>query len=196
MHRHLRLLPIAVTVTMILVISHPGFSATAQDMARAGTPTMGGCIPLSPRPSTPLPAATATAESSPVPTPPPVGSPADDATIDRVIAAEYNLANCLNAGNWSGAATLFTEHYRASERGSGTTSLDDFAAHLEAEISAPIELIAVENVEVLADGRVRDELIWYFGDVQLHERDYWVAENGSLRLDWIETLAIDGTPTA
>ena len=151
-----------------------------------GTPT--------PRDASPAAAVAGEAAATPAPTPPPVGTPADQATVDRVVAAEDNLVHCFNAHNWLAAAALFTPEYWASSRGIGTTNLYDFARHLEEDVAAPQEMVAVEHVEVLADGRVRDEATFYFGDVLLRERDYWVERDGYLLFDWAETLAVDGTP--
>jgi hypothetical protein len=179
------------------------FPLGAQDTTRTGTPTTGPCVaPLVP-PGTPTPweapptgeaAAAVEDVATPEPTPPPVGMPADQATVDRVVVAEDNLVSCLNAGEWLAAAALFTPEYWASPRGIGTANLYDFARHLEEDVSAPQEMVAVEHVEVLADGRFRDEATYYFGDVLFRERDYWVERDGYLLYDWAETLSVDGTP--
>ncbi len=204
--RRTRLLPalvaaVAALVFTVLPLIPPGATTSAQDSARSATPTTGACVappvpPGTPTPREASPAATVAGEApaTPAPTPPPVGTPADQATVDRVVAAEYNLAHCFNAHNWLAAAALFTPEYWASPRGIGTTNLYDFARHLEEDVSAPQEMVAVENVEILADGRFRDEATFYFGDVLLRERDYWVERDGYLLYDWAETLSVDGTP--
>ena len=187
---------IAVCFAITVMIAHSGSSATAQDLVRSGTPTTGECMALPVVASAATPTLAAALASPATETPVPVGSPADDTTLERVAAAEYNLANCLNTGNWNAAATLFSARYRTSDLGGRSTTFEEFAAHLEEAITAPIELVVVQDVEVLPDGRIRDELIWYFGETLLHERDYWIEQDGNLVLDWVETLAIDGTPTA
>ena len=186
---------ITVCFAITLMIAHSGSSATAQDLVGSARLPRGSARPAGRgqrrHADTGRGPRIAAAE-----TPVPVGSPADDTTLARVAAAEYNLANCLNAGDWNAAATLFSARYRTSDLGGRSITLEEFAAHLEEAITAPIELVAVQGVEVLPDGRIRDELIWYFGETLLHERDYWIEQDGNLVLDWVETLAIDGTPTA
>jgi hypothetical protein len=137
---------------------------------------------------------TATTAATPAPTPAPSGEPADQDTVDRVVAAEYAVAHCLNADEYLSAATLFSPAYRASPRGVGNTNLYDFAFHLERDVSDPMQILQIEDVEVLSDGRVRDEITYYYGDLLLHERDYWVEQDGVFVLDWVETLAVNGTP--
>jgi hypothetical protein len=196
MHREIQLSRVAVCFAMTLLIAHPGASAMARDTVRSGTPTTGECQALPVMASTATPAMDVAVTSPAAETPAPIGKPADEATIERVVAAEYDLAQCLNAGDWTAAATLFSDRYRSSDLGDRSTTVEEFAAHLEEAITDPIELVAVQKVEVLPDGRIRDELIWYLGETLLHERDYWIEQDGNLVLDWIETLAIDGTPTA
>jgi hypothetical protein len=191
---------VVLVLTVLLLIPPDPATTGAQGTVRWATPTTGACVappvpPGTPTPREASPAAVAgEAVATPAPTPPPVGTPADQATVDRVVAAEFNLTHCFNAHNWLAAAALFTPEYWASPRGIGTTNLYDFARHLEEDVSAPQEMVAVENVEILADGRFRDEATFYFGDVLLRERDYWVERDGYLLYDWAETLSVDGTP--
>jgi hypothetical protein len=191
---------VVLVLTVLLLIPPDPAPTGAQGTARWATPTTGACVappvpPGTPTPREASPAAVAgEAVATPAPTPPPVGTPADQATVDRVVAAEFNLTHCFNAHNWLAAAALFTPEYWASPRGIGTTNLYDFARHLEEDVSAPQEMVAVENVEILADGRFRDEVTFYFGDVLLRERDYWVERDGYLLYDWAETLSVNGTP--
>jgi hypothetical protein len=174
--------------------------AVAAEQPSPPEPTTGECLSVALPPGTPTPldmtsgtpgtaedAVSSAAETTPVPS----GVKADQTAIDRVVAAEYDLARCLNAGEYLAAASIFTPRYMTAA--SGSTNPYDFVAHLE-ELP-PIQLLAVDNVEVLDDGRIRDDIIYWLGDMLLHERDYWIEVDGTLYLDDIVNLSIDGTPT-
>lgn len=197
----LRTLAVLALLALLLL---PGLASAAQEAGRAATPEMGECpiTALPPGTPSPLVASPAAAEAdeaaamaTPEPTPAPAGAPADQEAIDRVVAAEYAVVYCLNADEYLSAATLFSPAYRASPRGVGNTNLYDFAFHLERDVSDSMQILQIENVELLPDGRYRDEITYYYGDLLLRERDYWVEQDGVLMLDWVETLAVNGTPT-
>jgi hypothetical protein len=132
---------------------------------------------------------------TPQPTPRPSGTPADPETIARVVAAEENLNACFNTGNYRAVIALSTPNKLMQLF--GTTNPYDALAALEAEGDAPLfELLATENVEILADGRLRDEIVLRIGNEIVHEADYWVERDGYLILDWSEPLPpLEGTPT-
>ena len=69
------------------------------------------------------------------------------------LAADLLEKKSLNADEYLSAAMLFSPAYRASPRGVGNTNIYDFAFHLERDVSDSMQILQIENVEVLPDGR-------------------------------------------
>jgi hypothetical protein len=138
------------------------------------------------------PSEAAPSEVAPEPTPIPEGVPADQATIDRYIAAEQNIFACFNTKNYLGSAALFSAH--GLEFFFGSPNPYDAAAALEGY--PPLKLLAVDNVEVLPDGRIRGELTYTVGWQLTGGVEYWVEEDGMLKLDAFTELPAPLEPPA
>jgi hypothetical protein len=128
--------------------------------------------------------ASETDETDPAPTPIPAGMPADQATIDRFIAAEENLNACLNSGDYEAAAALFSPH--GLEYFFGSPNPYDAAANLAGY--PQLALHSVDNVEVLPDGRLRGEVTYTVGAQLAGDVEYWVDQDGVLLLDHFTEL--------
>ena len=157
----------------------PVVAACTAPPSAAGSAAAGDALP--PVAGTP---AAAEPAGTPVPTPAPVGAPADRATADRVTAAERNLIACLNAGAYDVVIALHAPE--ALPRLFGTADPAAAAALLAG--FPPVEILAVEDVQVLADGRISAEVTALVGGAPERTRDYWVERGGFLRFDDYATL--------
>ena len=152
----------------------------------AGTPAALGAGPA---PETP---AVTDPETTPQASPGP-SVPADQEVIARVQVAEHNLINCLNAKDYDTFIALYTPE--ALLRAFGTTDPAEAAATLES--APPAEQRGVENVRVLADGRISAEVTFTLGDELQRSRHYWVDREGTLLLDGFDVLSVpEATPAA
>ena len=101
-------------ILSVALLTSSALGVAAQE-AKPGTVTAAECIApaLPPGKVTPPDRAAGTdvadaGDATAEPTPVPEGVPADQATIDRFVAAEENLNACLNVGDFEGAAALFS----------------------------------------------------------------------------------------
>jgi plastocyanin len=128
-------------------------------------------------------AAAGSAESTPE-----AGTPADQATADRVVAAFNNLAACLGGGDALGFAALLTPNYLQTEF--GTDNPYDLELFLEG--LPPISLESVADVQTHADGRLSADVVVRFGDIIERDRSYLVEAGEYLLLDEDVALPIEG----
>jgi hypothetical protein len=141
----------------------------------------------------------------------PEGEPADDATVDAVLATVWQLGACINAGDfWGRYAALFTEDYfrRELER-FGPIPEEELASMAASPVPLPAEfqvaLLAIVDVRMLPDGRVAGlfDIQDPFAGGTEPSRFYWefVQEDGRWLIDEqimlgpVEPKQI-GTPTA
>jgi hypothetical protein len=153
----------------------------------AGTPTMMVSSPTAEDvgPVTDLPATPDAATR-------PVGTPADQATVDRVAAAERNLQNCLNAGEYDVVIGLHAPEAVPLLFGTG----DPIEAAAMLEGFPPVENVGLENVLILPDGRITVEVTFTAGGEVMRWRDYWVERNGTLLYAGYDELPLEqATPT-
>jgi hypothetical protein len=174
----------SIALIVTLLVAAP--ATASQDAATAESVAAGECVApeLPPGEVTPPDEAAATdvddaGDAAAAPTPPPEGITADQATIDRFIAAEENLNACLNIGDFEGAAAVFSP--AGLEFFFGSANPYDAAANLAGYPA--LTTVRIQNVETLADGRVRGEIIYMVGKQLTGSVDYWVDQDGLLLLD-------------
>lgn len=173
----------AVSLAFVLLAAAP--ATATQDEATTERVAAGECI----APALPPGAVTAPDEAADVadagdaaaaaPTPMPEGVPADQATVERFVAAETNLINCANAGDYEAAAALFSP--AGLEFFFGSANPYDAAANLAGYPRMALQ--SVDNVENLADGRIRGEITYTVGAQLVGDVEYWVDQGGVLLLD-------------
>ncbi|MGH3450744.1 MAG: hypothetical protein ACRDQW_08435 [Haloechinothrix sp.] len=134
--------------------------------------------------ATPLPGeelvdASPVAEASPIP----AGEPADAATTERVTTAIANVIACYNTGDFLGVGALFTPNGLMEEF--GTTNPYDLELFLAG--GPPLDLLAVEDVQVHADGRFSADVLSSFGGAQLTRERFFLVESDDF-------LLVDSTP--
>lgn len=183
--------PMFLSFTLMLVSCSAAFAQHAKATTECVAPALSTGATT---PDTMESTIAATAEEA-APTPIPAGVPADQATIDRFIAAEENLNACLNAGEYDAAAALFSPH--GLEVFFSSPDPADAAANLAGY--PPLALQTIETVEVLPDGRIRGEITYTVGAQLAGDVEYWVEQNGVLLLDDFAELpeplqAPDGSP--
>jgi hypothetical protein len=197
-----RLLTLVGLVLALAAVGQPRLT-TAQEASPPASPIVdlsaGACVGPPTLAGTPEvraaePTSEATAESTGETTlqaSPGPSVPADLELIARVEVAEHNLINCINAQDYATVIALHTP--QALLRVFGTADPREAAAMLE---GFPLsELHAVENVRVLADGRISAEVTFTVGDELMRSRDYWVDQEGALLYDGFEVLPVpDATP--
>jgi len=173
--------------------------------AQVATPPLGGAAacrhpglpPGTPTPADATPAAADAAPEAASATPPAEeGAAADQATIDRVLAAELNLFACFNTGDFLGAAALYTPE--ALLENLGVANPYDLPGLIGGDDTQTV-LISIEDVRVLPDGRIRYEDRYRFGDTVYHDLNYLVERDGFLLLARTFPLAAEpatATPAA
>ena len=194
----------------LVALALPGPVAAAQDATPAASPAAIACVHPELPPGTPTPpqaaatppaadqTATPAGDGAPAPaTPDPdEGIPADQATVDRVLAFEQTVFACFNSGDFLGAAALYTPE--ALRENLGIDNPYDLPALMAGE--PPIELIRIEDVRVLPDGRLRYEDFYRIGDEVYHDLNYLVEQGGFLLLAKSVRLAVEpadlATPAA
>ncbi|MDQ3412101.1 MAG: hypothetical protein M3509_08265 [Chloroflexota bacterium] len=157
----------------------PGTPTPMEDMEMGGppaddaTPTGGDATPTGDDAGPPM------AEASPMPE----GTPADAATAERVTAAIANPIACYNAGDYLGVGALFTPAGLMDEFGTANPyDLDFFLSG-----GPPLALLAVDDVQVLDDGRFSADVLSSFGGTQLNRERWLLVESG-------DYLLVDATP--
>ena len=194
--------PIVMVAVVVLVVCLGPVRALAQEASPMASPSAGDCVAPPPMAGTPAAMASSpTAEEvGPVAEPPatpdvaagPVGMPADQATIDRVVAAERNLQNCINAGEYDIVIALHAPEAVPLLFGTG----DPVEAAAMLEGFPHVENVAVENVQLLRDGRISVEVTFTAGGELMRWRDYWVDRNGILLYAGYDELPLEeATPT-
>jgi len=193
-----------VTFALIASLLASPAVANAQDASPAATPAVECVYPeLPPGTPTPVEASPAAMEDmgdaspeadeqaeepagdafpDPAGTPaPPEGEPATQADIDRVIAGIENVIACYNAGDYLGFAALQTPESLLADF--GTSNPYDLPGFLESFGPSSFELVSVDNVLLLPDGRVYFEMVYRFGNVLTREGTYGVERDGFLLAD-------------
>ena len=188
-----RSVPILIALIALLLVAAPGRAQVVTPGPDAATiecqhPPLppGAPTPLSPAtPAEALTDGTPSAQEAPaspaaeLALPDPTeGTPADQATIERVLAAELNLFACFNSGNFLGAAALYTPE--ALLENLGLTNPYDLPALMAGE--PPITLLSIENVRVLDDGRIRYQDRYQVGDMIYTDINDLVERDGFLLL--------------
>lgn len=192
-------------VSVLVVVAMGGAHAVAaQDATPMASPTTGTCDAPELPPGTPTPmeetagtpaagmegtpdpqaagatvATEAAMEASPAAAEIPTGTPADEATADRVEAALRNVVNCINNGEYLAFAALVTEDGLMEEF--GTTNPYDIPMFLEGV--PPITIVSVSDVQVHDDGRFSADVETTFGAQLQRERIFFVEQDEFLLFD-------------
>ncbi len=155
---------LCVVVVGVLVLLAAGLGpVVAQDatpVALPVTPDPSECM-VAPRSLAALAAVFATPVAAPASPPAvavPSGEPADDATVAGVLDTGRQLLACFNAGDYPRAFALYTDDALRQQAG-GEPLTEELAAFFAATpVPAPQDaratLLAIEDVRILADGRV------------------------------------------
>ena len=123
----------------------------------------------------------ASPEASPVAEP--VGTEADEATAERVVAAAQNVVACYNAGNLSAFLGLVTNNFIADDL--GYASRDEAAQGLTGELAsddfATVDDFAADAESVLTydDGRYSVDVTYTQFQYQYVEARWFFVESGS-----------------
>jgi len=126
------------------------------------------------------PAGDASPEAQGTPAPP-EGEPASQADADRVTATFESAYACLNSGDYLGFAAHSTSEALLEEF--GTANPYDVPAILGSFAPPPFQLVSVERVLVLPDGRLYAEAVYRFGNALTKEGIYFVERDGDLLAD-------------
>ncbi len=110
---------------------------------------------------------------------PVAGTPADQATADRVAAGLQNIVNCFNSGDYLAFAALHTQNGLMNEF--GTTNPYDLPLFVQG--SPSITLQSVTDVQTHPDGRLSADTVTLFGPQLQHERIFLVEQDGYLLFD-------------
>jgi hypothetical protein len=190
----LRVFVLALSLSFLSGSVSPVFAQEASPAASPAAeclpwPSLGG----TPVPIGSLPTVTTEAEpATPAASPGPVGTAADPATIDRVLAAERNLEACVNAGAYDLVIAMHLPEALPALFGTE----DPAAAATMLEGFPPLRTLALEHVQILPDGRLSVESTFTVGGERMHWRDYWVERNGVLYYAGYEVLPLaDATPS-
>lgn len=195
-----RLVPL---VLLLLAIgSGAPTTAVGQGAPLLGRSVAGTCTapPATTRPvnpGTPRPAHTATrvapgSEAPLEPRAPPPGTPAGTALLTRIRAAEENIADCFNAGDYDAFIALLTPNAMLAELGvSGPRATP---AHSASYLILREAIISVDDAQTHADGRVSADVVFAFAGDRRRARDIFVEVNGYLLLDEVIELGLAGTP--
>ncbi len=112
---------------------------------------------------------------------PPEGTPAEQADIDLVTALYESAVACINSGDYLGFAALSTPEALLEEY--GTTNPYDVPVIFESFDVPPFQLVSVESVLVLADGRLYAETVYLVGNALSKEGAYFAERDGTLLFD-------------
>jgi hypothetical protein len=179
--RNLSLLAVVV-LSLVRLDAAP---VVAHDASPAASPRAADCVAPPKSPGIPTTRIASPAAVDPSPTP--YGLPVDQALVDRLIAAERNLTNCLNAGAYDVVIALHAPE--ALPTLFGTADPEDAAARLAGFPS--VETLALRYVQVLSDGRFTIEATFTAGDGVMRRRDYWVERDGVLLYDGYDVLPLE-----
>jgi uncharacterized cupredoxin-like copper-binding protein len=186
-----------------------GLSSTITVQAQDATPTAAGeCIAPDLPPGTPTPMDEASPEASgmagmemasPVaeeteeeatPAEEQVGTPADGADAEAIVAAANNAIACVNGGDLEGAAALMTTNFMMSEFDTGNPY--DVAMFLD---GFSFGEATVENPQTYEDGRVSADVSYMGSQYQIAGETWFLVQDGDFwKIDesTLYTPAYDG----
>lgn len=191
--------PVLVAGALALGTGRPGGAQEATPVAFPVTPDPALCR-VEPRPpadyerylampgATPAGGASPLARATAAPSLPPAGEAADAETVAAVAAFAAENFACYNAGDYPRAFALQTDAYLARSFAEFPPTAEDLAFFAAPPVPAPagdrIELLALREVAVLADGRVGSFLDLAYPDGS-RETQYGtlVLVDGGYRLD-------------
>ena len=111
----------------------------------------------------------------------PEGTPADQATIDRLTALYESAYACLNGGDYLGFAALYTPEGLLNEF--GTANPYDVPALIGEFPPPPLVLVSIDAVLELPDGRLYAEVTYLVGNALAREGAFLVEQDGELLAD-------------
>lgn len=118
-----------------------------------------------------------------------LGTPAEGEMADAILAAAQNAANCVNSGDFEGAAALVTENLMYSEF--GTTNPYDVAAAF-AEFGLTLGNFEASNPRTYADGSVSVDTQYWQTQYQLYGETWYMVQDGDFwKIDAFATFTPD-----
>jgi hypothetical protein len=114
--------------------------------------------------------------------------------LDRIRAAEENLARCFTAGDSLAFTALFTPKALLAEL--GLSDPQATPAHSASYLILREVLVSVSDAQTHADGRVSAEVVFAFEGQRMRARDIFVEIEGRLLLDEVIGLPLETAPAA
>ncbi len=173
-------------VVALLLVAAPGLVSLAQE----ATPAAAECHAPDLPPGTPTPFedmdfSDMGMEEDVAATPViPSGTPADEATVERVTAAVANVLACFSDGNFPAMAALFTPAGLIEEF--GIANPHDLEFLLVG--GAPITLVSVSDVQVHDDGIISADVETAYVGIQVERERWFLVEDGDF-------LLVESTPS-
>jgi uncharacterized cupredoxin-like copper-binding protein len=167
----------------VLALLAGGFAQSATVRAQDATPEAAGpCVAPELPPGTPTPQEASPEAGTPVAEPalepeveasPEAGTPADEATAAAAAEGAQNIVNCLNSGNYTGTAALFTPNMIMQI--AGTDNPYDAVANLEGTVFTDFQ---TGEVLTYADGRLSIEVSYFQSQYQYVQELWWLVQDG------------------
>jgi hypothetical protein len=170
--------------TAATCLAPPLVSATASN-------TLGTPAAVETEPAT---AGVSAAEAPLPPRTPPAGTPAGTALLERIRAAEENIASCFNAGDYLAFTALLTPKALLAEL--GLSDPQATPAHSASFLILREQLLSVTDAQTHADGRVSAEVVFAFEGQRMRARDIFVEQDGWVLLDEVIELPLATAPAA
>jgi hypothetical protein len=181
---------VALLATMSVGVGRVGIAA-AQESTPMASPAAGPCDAPALPPGTPTPHEEMASPEAPEASPAAVeteaageataavveeeaqATPADEATTATATAAAQNLANCVNSGNYEGAAALMTANFIQEQFGTGNPY--DAVENLQGFM---INNPTFSNVATYADGSVSVDSSFLQTEYQLTSERWFLVQDG------------------
>jgi hypothetical protein len=116
-----------------------------------------------------------------------LGTPAEGEQADEILAAAWNLANCINSGDYEAAVALMTDYFLMEQF--GITNPYDAIEILQGTAFASFE---ASNPTVYADGSVSADVQYQGSEYQLNGETWTLVQDGDYwKIDEFETFTPD-----
>ena len=193
---------LAGSLAAVMTLGLSPVGVTAQDASPMASPVVfGECVAPDLPPGTPTPMDEASPPVEEVPdiaspvtdepvaeeTEAPVGTPAEGAEGEEIVAAIENILSCLHSGNYEGVAALMTTNFMMGEFGTGNPH--DVVMFLE---GFSFQVQSIDNPMTYEDGRVSIDFQYQESQYQVAaERWFFVDEEGTWKVDSSTNIEAD-----
>jgi hypothetical protein len=113
--------------------------------------------------------------------------------LDRIRAAEENLAHCFNEGEGVAFIALFTPKAMLSEL--GISDPPGTPVHNASYLILREQILSVTDAQTHADGRLSAEVVFAFEGQRMRTRDIFIEQDGWLLLDEVIGLGLEPATT-